>query len=200
MNRATATSSDVQSSEAQSSSSVTFQIAVLPGDGIGAEVMAEAERVLLNVLPPASGVTLNLQHVPAGAGEYLKSGNPLPETTLAICQQADAVLLGAMGLPHVRLPDGREMAPQIDLREQLDLYCGLRPIRLYHEADTPLKRFSAGEIDLVIVRENTEGLFSSRQSRPRRGCIARHATRLRAPFSGRVSPGPAASAASYPRG
>src|SRR6185295_9971515 len=78
--------------------------------------------------------------------------------------QADAILLGAMGLPDVRWPDGREVAPQIDLREQLDLYCGLRPIRLYHAADTPLKLRDSGEIDLLIVRENTEGLFSSRQS------------------------------------
>jgi isocitrate/isopropylmalate dehydrogenase len=62
--------------------------------------------------------------------------------------------LGAMGLPSVRWPDGRELTPQIDLRERLDLYAGLRPIRLYHAQDTPLKRYGAGEIDLVIVREN----------------------------------------------
>jgi 3-isopropylmalate dehydrogenase len=57
------------------------------------------------------------------------------------------------------------MAPQLDLREQLDLYCGLRPIYLYSAADTPLKRYQAGEIDLAIVRENCEGLFSSRLAR-----------------------------------
>jgi 3-isopropylmalate dehydrogenase len=54
------------------------------------------------------------------------------------------------------------MTPQLDLRERLDLYCGLRPIRLYHEADTPLKKYRAGDIDLLIVRESTEGLFSNR--------------------------------------
>jgi 3-isopropylmalate dehydrogenase len=70
--------------------------------------------------------------------------------------------LGAMGLPDVRWPDGRELSPQLDLREQLDLYAGLRPIRLYHAQDTPLKQYGAGEIDLVIVRENCEGLFSAR--------------------------------------
>src|SRR6185369_8639097 len=59
---------------------------------------------------------------------------------------------------------GREMAPQIDLRELLDLYCGLRPIYLYHADDTPLKGYAAAEIDFVIVRENTEGLFSSRHA------------------------------------
>jgi 3-isopropylmalate dehydrogenase len=70
-----------------------------------------------------------------------------------------------MGMPAVRWPDGRELTPQIDLREQLDLYCGLRPLRLYHESDTPLKRYRTGEIDVVIVRENTEGLFSKRDAR-----------------------------------
>jgi 3-isopropylmalate dehydrogenase len=74
------------------------------------------------------------------------------------------VLLGAMGLPDVRWPSGQELTPQLDLRERLDLYCGLRPIRLLHESDTPLKGYAAGEIDLLIVRENCEGLFSSRLS------------------------------------
>ena len=63
-----------------------------------------------------------------------------------------------MGLPDVRWPDGKEMTPQIDLRERLDLYYGVRPIRLYHEFHSPLKNVRAGEIDLVIVRESTEGL------------------------------------------
>jgi 3-isopropylmalate dehydrogenase len=88
------------------------------------------------------------------------------------CGRADAVLLGAMGLPDVRWPDGKEMTPQIDLRERLQLYCGLRPIRLYHAADTPLKPFTqSGEIDFVIVRESTEGLFSARlsQATPEKG-------------------------------
>ncbi|MEO6786631.1 MAG: isocitrate/isopropylmalate family dehydrogenase, partial [Chthoniobacteraceae bacterium] len=63
-----------------------------------------------------------------------------------------------------RWPDGKEMTPQIDLRERLDLYAGPRPIKLYHPNDTPLKDYTAGEIDFVIVRENTEGLFSARLS------------------------------------
>jgi 3-isopropylmalate dehydrogenase len=142
----------------------TYQIAVLPGDGIGIEVMAQAMRVLSAVLAGTSSCKLDLRQLPAGAGEYLRHGNPLPAQTLAECQRADAILLGAMGLPDVRLPDGRELAPQIDLREQLDLYCGLRPIRLYSAADTPLKRFGPGEIDLLIVRENTEGLFAARNA------------------------------------
>jgi 3-isopropylmalate dehydrogenase len=151
-------------SDARAGSVTTFRIVVLPGDGIGPEVMAQAERVLAHVMSAASGVRLDLVRLPAGASEFLKSGNPLPDATLTACRQSAAILLGAMGLPQVRWPDGREMAPQIDLREQLDLYCGLRPIYLYHEADSPLKRYQAGDIDLTIVRENTEGLFSSRLS------------------------------------
>jgi 3-isopropylmalate dehydrogenase len=74
-----------------------------------------------------------------------------------------------MGLPDVRWPDGKEITPQIDLRERLDLYCGLRPIRLYHPDDSPLRGYGAGEIDLLIVRENCEGLFSARLSQRDRG-------------------------------
>ena len=146
-------------------SSRTFQIAVLPGDGIGVEVMAEALRVLDAALAGEADVRLKLEECPAGANEYQRHGNPLPDATMAACQAADAILLGAMGLPDVRWPDGREMAPQLDLRERLDLYCGLRPIRLFHAADSPLKRPGDGDIDLLIVRENTEGLFSSRLAR-----------------------------------
>lgn len=142
-----------------------LRIAVLPGDGIGAEVMQEAVRVLEAAIAPGAEVRLSMREFPAGADEYLRHGDPLPDATMAACGESDAILLGAMGLPNVRWPDGREMAPQLDLRERLDLYCGLRPIRLYHSADTPLKRYEAGEIDLLIVRENTEGLFSSRLAR-----------------------------------
>lgn len=99
-----------------------------------------------------------------GAGEFLRSGNPLPDEAFDACRESDAVLLGAMGLPGVRWPDGREMTPQIDLRERLDLYAGPRPIYLYSADDSPLKGYQAGEIDFVIVRENTEGLFSARGS------------------------------------
>ncbi len=74
-----------------------------------------------------------------------------------------AILLGAMGLPGVRWPDGVEMTPQLDLRERLDLYNGLRPIYLFHPDDSPLRGRAAGDIDFVLVRESTEGLFSTRK-------------------------------------
>jgi 3-isopropylmalate dehydrogenase len=139
-------------------------IAVLPGDGVGIEVMAEGIKVLQAVEARLQGVRFNLTEHPVGAAEYLRGGNPLPESSFAACKQADAILLGAMGLPSVRWPDGKEMTPQIDLRERLDLYNGVRPIRLYHESHSPLKKYVAGEIDFIIVRESTEGLFSKRLS------------------------------------
>ncbi|MBS1811477.1 MAG: isocitrate/isopropylmalate dehydrogenase family protein [Acidobacteria bacterium] len=140
----------------------TFRIAVLPGDGIGPDVIAEGLRVLRSVEAKLGSIQFELQEFSVGAGEYLKSGDPLPAATFEAIKQFDAILLGAMGMPNVRWPSGVEMTPQIDLRERLGLYCGLRPVKLYHAQDTPLKNYGAGEIDLLIVRESTEGLFSSR--------------------------------------
>jgi 3-isopropylmalate dehydrogenase len=143
----------------------TFDIAILPGDGIGVDVTAAAVEMLRAVEVAFSGVRLHFTEHSAGAGEYLQSGDALPEKVVDACRRADAILLGAMGLPNVRWPDGRELTPQIDLREKLDLYCGVRPIRLLHPDDSPLKGYQAGEIDFVIFRENCEGLFSGRHSR-----------------------------------
>ena len=143
----------------------SWNIAVLPGDGVGPEVIAEGVRALKAVENCLNGVQFELVETSAGAAEFLRSGEALPAPALETCRTADATLLGSMGLPNVRWPDGRELTPQLDLREKLDLYCGLRPARLYHANDTPLKQFEAGQIDFVIVRENTEGLFSARQAK-----------------------------------
>ena len=144
----------------------TFRIAVLPGDGIGPEVVAESIKVLRAVEPLVPGARYEFTEHSVGAGEYLRHGDPLPPATLAKIREADAILLGAMGLPDVRWPNGVEMTPQIDLREQLDLYNGVRPIRLYHPAHSPLHGYVADgpgrRIDFVIVRESCEGLFAER--------------------------------------
>lgn len=141
-----------------------FRIAVLPGDGIGPEVIAASLDVLRATEARLTGVRFELTFHSVGAGEYLKNGHPMPVPTVAAFRQADAILLGAMGLPGVRWPSGVEMTPQIDIREQLDLYNGVRPIKLYHESHTPLKNYggTGPAIDFVIVRENCEGLFSDR--------------------------------------
>jgi 3-isopropylmalate dehydrogenase len=143
-----------------------FHIVVLPGDGIGPEVVAAGLDVLRAVESRLDGVRFTTEELSVGAGEYLRHGEPLPAAALERCRAGDAILLGAMGLPDVRWPNGVEMTPQIDLREKLDLYNGVRPIRLYHPAHSPLKGQSPGSIDFVLVRENCEGLFSTRL-RPR---------------------------------
>ncbi len=141
----------------------SYDIAVFPGDGIGPEVMREAVKVLRRVEERLGEVKFELHELAAGAGEYLREGDPFPRESFERAQDCDAILLGAMGLPDVRGPSGTEIAPQLDLRERLDLYCGLRPVRLFHEDLTPLRSYRRGEIDFLIVRENTEGLFFSRK-------------------------------------
>lgn len=144
----------------------THRIAVLPGDGIGAEVTSAAIAVLEAAGKAAGGPRLEWKEFSVGAGEYLRGGDPLPAATLREIGTFDAILLGAMGLPSVRWPSGVEMTPQLDLREKFDLYAGIRPVRLFHPSHSPLKGLAPGEIDFVIVREQCEGLFAGR-SEPR---------------------------------
>ncbi len=139
----------------------TYSIAVLPGDGIGREVM-EAALAVLRAVAPRCGRGFDAVTHPAGAQHYLDSGDALPASTLAACRAADAILFGAMGLPHVRGADGTEIIPQLDLRFALDLYAGVRPIRTFPGLPLPLADPRAAQIDLVLVRENTEGLFHAR--------------------------------------
>ncbi len=138
-----------------------YQIAVLPGDGIGREVMTAADHIL-DATQARIGVKFHLNYLPAGAQHYLESGVALPDSTLTACDRADAILFGAMGLPHVRGADGTEIIPQLDLRFHFDLYAGVRPIRTFQGLHTPLASPKASEIDLVLVRESTEGLFYAR--------------------------------------
>ena len=140
----------------------TFEIVTLPGDGIGVDVTREAVNVLRAVEATTSGVAFRIAEHPGGAQCYLDRGADMPAETWTACRQADAIYLGAMGLPHVRRDDGTEIAPQLDLRFELDLYAGIRPVVLFHEAHCPLKGYAAGDIDFVLVRESTEGLFVSR--------------------------------------
>jgi 3-isopropylmalate dehydrogenase len=138
-----------------------YRIAVVAGDGIGPEVIAEALKVLGAVSVPGR-LEFAFEEVDAGALCYRRTGEELPRETLEVCQAADAILFGAAGLPDVRFPDGTEIAPQLTLRIALDLYAGLRPIRLYPGVPTPLRLGGGERIDYVILRENTEGLYASR--------------------------------------
>src|ERR1700689_3489971 len=84
----------------------SFHIAVLGGDGIGPEVMAPALEVLRRIEATTSNLKFRFSEAPAGAGHYRDTGQSLPESTVKLCREADAILLGACGLPEVRYPDG----------------------------------------------------------------------------------------------
>ncbi len=142
----------------------TFHIAILPGDGIGVDVTAEAVKVLRAAERVSGRFTLELKDYPCGADCYRRTGDDLPTATVEACRAADAVLLGAMGHPDVRKPDGTELIPQVTLRVLLDLYAGVRPCRLYPGARSPLAGVRPGDIDLLILREQTEGLFASQNA------------------------------------
>jgi 3-isopropylmalate dehydrogenase len=142
-------------------SKTSYSIAVLPGDGIGVEVVDAALAVLRGLEERIGRRFACVKHA-AGAQHYLDSGDALPASTLAACRAADAILFGAMGLPNVRQKDGTEIIPQLDLRFALDLYAGVRPIRTFAGLPGPLADPRAAQIDLVLVRESTEGLFYAR--------------------------------------
>jgi 3-isopropylmalate dehydrogenase len=141
-----------------------FKIAVLPGDGIGPEVIESALIILRAIESQLGTVRFDFEQFSVGAQEFLTSEDPLPASSFDRLGEFRAILLGAMGLPGVRWPSGIEMTPQLDIRERLDLYCGLRPIYLFNGQDSPLRNMERGDIDFLLVRESTEGLFSSRKT------------------------------------
>jgi 3-isopropylmalate dehydrogenase len=135
-----------------------LRIAVVPGDGIGAEVIAEAVKAL-EAVAASSGRTLRPTPFEWGADHYLRTGITLPQGALGMLQDNfDAVLLGAMGDP--RVPDNRHAADiLLGMRFGLDLYVNYRPIQLFHERLCPLKGMRPEDVDFVVFRENTEGLY-----------------------------------------
>ena len=140
----------------------TYQIVVLPGDGIGPEVMREALKVLKGALPSPNGPRVECREHPLGADYYKQTGEILPDKLIEECKKSDAVLLSAIGLPDIRLPDGTEVQPHqvVGLRKALDLYAAVRPIKLYAGVPSVLRDVGPG-IDFIVLRENTEGLFAS---------------------------------------
>ena len=139
-----------------------YTIAVIPGDGIGPEIIQVATAILQQVASDGD-LTFQLTTVEAGAETYQKYGDALPSESLARCKQADAIFKGPTGLPDVRLPDGTEAGVLGGrFRNGLDLYVNLRPIKLYPNVPTALANRQPGDIDWVMVRENTEGLYASR--------------------------------------
>ncbi len=145
------------------------KLAVIPGDGIGPEVVAEAEKVLA-AATAGSGVLFEKTPFSLGAGRYLETGDTLTDADLAAIKAHDAILLGAVGgVPgDPRLKDANiERGLLLKLRFELDHYVNLRPSKLYPGASGPLAE--PGEIDFVVVREGTEGPYVGNGGAIRRG-------------------------------
>jgi 3-isopropylmalate dehydrogenase len=134
-----------------------IRIAVIPGDGIGQEVTAEAVRVL-QAVAGRFGRGLELERLPWGADHYLATGVTLPPDGYDLLRQFDAIFVGALGDP--RVPDNRHARDiLLGTRFELDLFVNYRPVRLLHERLCPLKGRAPDAVDFVVFRENTEGLY-----------------------------------------
>jgi isocitrate/isopropylmalate dehydrogenase len=153
----------------------SYRIAVLPGDGIGREVVPQAARAL-ECATETHGIRLELHEFQCGGQYYLQEGREWSEEaeTFAIVQ-ADAILLGGIGAldkkgTTVRLPDGNMAGYNVlmGLRQRLDLYANVRPVKLFEGVNTPLAGKGPQDIDMVIVRENTEGLYVPARGRVNR--------------------------------
>lgn len=141
----------------------TFDIAVFDGDGIGPEITRPTIDIL-SKLAAQSAYELSFIDCPAGAAHYAQTGESLPSSSMEAARQSDAILLSAMGLPSVRYDDGTEISPQIELRKALTLFAGVRPVRIFPGQRTPLNMPEGREVDFVLIRESTEGLFYSQGS------------------------------------
>ncbi|MEM7694215.1 MAG: isocitrate/isopropylmalate family dehydrogenase [Pseudomonadota bacterium] len=140
---------------------MSFEIAVFPGDGIGPEVM-EAALAVLKALEARHGFRLATTTWAGGAAHYRDTGEDLEKGAFEAARAADAILFGSMGLPDVRLADGTEVAPHLEMRREFGLFAGVRPARKYPNTPALLARPEAQGIDLIVLRESTEGLFASR--------------------------------------
>jgi 3-isopropylmalate dehydrogenase len=123
--------------------------------------MAPALEVLRRVAAATPDLEFRFNEAPAGAEEYRATGKSMSDKTIKLCEGADAILLGACGLPSVRYPDNTEIMPQVELRFIFDLYAGVRPARLIAGVPSPIVGAAEHGIDFVLIRESTEGLFAS---------------------------------------
>jgi len=135
----------------------TYRIAVIPGDGIGTEVVAEGRKVL-QAVSNRFGLAFDTTDFDLGAQRYLTTGDVLPESELADIATYDAILLGAVGDPRVP-PGVLERGLLLKLRFRLDHHINLRPVKLYPGVSTPLAGKGPTDIDMVVCREGTEGPY-----------------------------------------
>ncbi|HBN27290.1 MAG TPA: 3-isopropylmalate dehydrogenase, partial [Desulfobacteraceae bacterium] len=143
-----------------------YSIAVIPGDGTGPEVINEGIKVL-EAVAAKFDFTINFTNYDLGGERYKATGDILPDTDIKGLSEADAIYLGAIGHPDVK-PGILEKGLLLKLRFDFDQYINLRPVKLYEGVETPLKNKSPDDIDFVVVRENTEGLYAGAG-----GCLKR---------------------------
>ncbi|MGH2740625.1 MAG: 3-isopropylmalate dehydrogenase [Actinomycetota bacterium] len=145
-------------------SAARYRIGVIPGDGTGPEVVAEGLKVLEAVLPGATAITI----YDWGGERYLATGETLPDSALEDLGHLDAIYLGAIGHPGV--PSGvLERGILLRIRFGLDQYVNLRPVRLYEGVQARVRGVEASDVDLVVVRENVEGLYAGSGRFERKG-------------------------------
>ena len=136
----------------------THRIAVVPGDGTGPEVIAEAVKVI-DVVASVFGFAVEYKYFELGGDRYLRTGETLTESDLNALKQSDAILFGAVGHPEVK-PGVLEQEILLRLRRELDQYINLRPVKLHPGVNGPLAGIGPEDVDFVVVRENSEGLYA----------------------------------------
>ena len=136
-----------------------YKIAVIPGDGIGPEVISEGVKVLQAIEENDPSISFSFSEFPWGCEYYLKHGKMMDEDGLDILKDYDAIYLGAVGYPNV--PDYISLRDLlIKIRREFDQYVNLRPIQLLNPALTPLKGKTEKDIDMLVIRENSEGEYA----------------------------------------
>lgn len=171
--------------------SKNYQMVLLPGDGTGIEVAAQARRVLETV-ESKTDVRFTIEEIPCGGEYFLEHGRDWPEGAGEACAKADVVLLGAVGWPSpdgngpVTMPNGKMAgySPVIGNRLELDLYANIRPVKLFEGVKARISGkhksvWEAGEVDMVFLRENTEGLYAGIGGRLSPGGVGTVATDTR---------------------
>jgi tartrate dehydrogenase/decarboxylase/D-malate dehydrogenase len=137
----------------------SYRIAIIPGDGVGEEVAAEATKILRTVADKHE-FNVETENFNWGCDYYLKNGMMMPHNALEVLQEFDAIFLGCIGDSN-KVPDHISLTLLLTLRKGFDQYINLRPIKLYPGVESPIKTATPETVDMVIIRENTEGEYSA---------------------------------------
>jgi 3-isopropylmalate dehydrogenase len=136
----------------------SYNIALMPGDGTGPEVINEGDKVL-KAIAAKHNFSLNFTNYDFGGERYMRTGETLPNSAIQEFKKSDAIYLGAIGHPDVK-PGILELGILLKLRFALDQYINLRPVKLYPNVDSPLKDKGPEHIDFVVIRENSGGIYT----------------------------------------